>query len=369
MSTDGGSGDVYRASPSGSLLVVALGSTGGLSLLRADGSGAATVLLSGGSPVAAVAFSQCEDMVASVSDDKSVRVWSTAGSAEPIVSLTSQRKPSAVAFASAPDGQALLLVGGKTGDVLAYRLPGLEGGPVYLLTHTASMLTAMVVAGTGGVLVTADRDEKIRVSQFPQTSRVVAYCLGHTAFVSSLLVPQNAPGLLLSGGGDGTVRLWAFAEGQQLASVEVGSEAEAAAADADADDDQAMADAAAVVDLAYCELPPSSSQWGCAAAVVCGRAEVPLFLVRRGAGVETDDEEVGSTLVAAQRIPLPARPLLCCRTLDDHTNQARAHVSRTNTSRTLRQPMTVTQNEGRCRPHTRKPHTPTILIHTGLVYV
>ena len=88
-----------------------------------------------------------------------------------------------------------------------------------LLGHTASMLTALAVAPASTQqqqqwLLTADRDEIIRVSSFPMTSCLHGYLLGHTAFVtdvaslSSVSSPPQKDDAVVSCGGDGTVRVW-----------------------------------------------------------------------------------------------------------------------------------------------------------------
>ncbi len=49
-------------------------------------------------------------------------------------------------------------------------------------------------------ILSSDRDEKIRVSCYPQVYSIQSYCLGHTSFVTSILIPQNKPNILISGG-------------------------------------------------------------------------------------------------------------------------------------------------------------------------
>jgi WD40 repeat protein len=99
-----------------------------------------------------------------------------------------------------------------------------------LLGHTASMLTSAHVlavqdAATGRqrqLIFTSDRDEKIRVSQFPSTYRIEGFLLGHEAFVSSVAV-LSSKGLCVSIGGDNTLRLWDFTTCQELATADIES--------------------------------------------------------------------------------------------------------------------------------------------------
>ncbi|XP_010225522.1 PREDICTED: tRNA (guanine-N(7)-)-methyltransferase non-catalytic subunit WDR4 [Tinamus guttatus] len=65
-------------------------------------------------------------------------------------------------------------------------------------------------------ILTADRDEKIRVSLAKAPHNIVSYCLGHKEFVSKIFVIPNYPDLLLSASGDSTVRLWEYKIGKEV---------------------------------------------------------------------------------------------------------------------------------------------------------
>ncbi|XP_078063861.1 tRNA (guanine-N(7)-)-methyltransferase non-catalytic subunit wdr4 [Mustelus asterias] len=83
------------------------------------------------------------------------------------------------------------------------------------------MLLAVAVSPDSRYVITADRDEKIRVSLLEQPYIIQAFCLGHHEFVSELSIPLNHPHLLVSGSGDGTVRLWEYENGKQLHCLEL----------------------------------------------------------------------------------------------------------------------------------------------------
>ncbi|PGH18634.1 hypothetical protein AJ79_00413 [Helicocarpus griseus UAMH5409] len=116
-------------------------------------------------------------------------------------------------------------------------------GPAFeltLLLGHVSMLTDVAfvdlpvksgAASSRPYIITADRDEHIRVSRGPpQTHVIQSYCLGHTAFVSRLCVPPWDVSTLISGGGDDYLLVWRWAEGKllQKAQLPLGGEEVAA---------------------------------------------------------------------------------------------------------------------------------------------
>lgn len=40
----------------------------------------------------------------------------------------------------------------------------------------------------GRYILTVDRDEKLRISHYPQTFIIENFCLGHTAFINSVVI-------------------------------------------------------------------------------------------------------------------------------------------------------------------------------------
>ena len=79
------------------------------------------------------------------------------------------------------------------------------------------MLLDIVMSPCGNYIITSDRDEKIRVSKFPNSYNIQCYCLGHTDFVTSIqVVVHSRENLLLSGSGDGSLRVWKYLEGVEV---------------------------------------------------------------------------------------------------------------------------------------------------------
>jgi len=142
---------------------------------------------------------------------------------------TPRRTHSLCAMFLPSSNESVIVAGDKVGDVWVFPLPNLASKRRHVLTHTASIITA--VSGGGGgdnrsykYLITADRDEKLRVSSWPRCFNVESYCLGHTRFVSTLCLVTNPPEgsslssgeLMVSGGGDGALRLWHLRSGRLL---------------------------------------------------------------------------------------------------------------------------------------------------------
>lgn len=107
--------------------------------------------------------------------------------------------------------------------------PAEKIGPTFehtLLLGHVSMLTDVALATLHGrkYIITADRDEHIRVSRgIPQAHIIEGFCLGHTEFVSRLCIPNERPEILVSAGGDTDIFIWEWFSGQLLSSADLKS--------------------------------------------------------------------------------------------------------------------------------------------------
>ena len=73
-------------------------------------------------------------------------------------------------------------------------------------------------------MVTADRDEHIRISRgIPMTHVIENFCLGHREFISRICIPDSRPEVLISGGGDDEVFVWEWESGRLVSRVELKS--------------------------------------------------------------------------------------------------------------------------------------------------
>lgn len=100
-----------------------------------------------------------------------------------------------------------------------------------LVLGHASIITCFLLSHDGRYIITADRDEHIRVSSYPNGYNVERYCLGHQLcvaipthiyfpfmccrrrFISAICVPAFEPLSLVSGGGDPSMNVWDWITG------------------------------------------------------------------------------------------------------------------------------------------------------------
>jgi len=132
------------------------------------------------------------------------------------------KRISSIIFSQFPSQTAdttILLVGDALGDVFAFPVskecpPGIRR---HLLGHTASVITSIRVIAPSArrnmQILSADRDEKIRISSFPDAYKIDGYLLGHEEFISDMDVKiVSTLGkeyiLCVSCSGDMTLRLW-----------------------------------------------------------------------------------------------------------------------------------------------------------------
>jgi len=80
------------------------------------------------------------------------------------------------------------------------------------------MLLDVTMSDCGRYIITCDRDEKIRVSRYPNAYSINNFCLGHAEFVSGISICPHRSSLLISASGDGTIRVWDFLTGKEIGS-------------------------------------------------------------------------------------------------------------------------------------------------------
>lgn len=117
------------------------------------------------------------------------------------------------------DSNKQILIADKSGDVLIYNI-NKEGDKGTKLLGHLSLLLDVLLADDCKHIITCDRDEKIRVSCYPNTYNIETYCLGHKEFVKKLeLLPHNKK-YLASCSGDGTIKLWNYINGELCLNID-----------------------------------------------------------------------------------------------------------------------------------------------------
>ncbi|XP_040913593.1 tRNA (guanine-N(7)-)-methyltransferase non-catalytic subunit wdr4 [Toxotes jaculatrix] len=194
------------------------------------------------------------------------------------------RRCTSLVFSQAEDE---LLVADKSGDVYSFSVaePQREGE---LKMGHLSMLLAVTMSPDDKYIITADRDEKIRVSHRKCPYNIQSFCLGHQQFVSALLIPSAHSHCLLSGSGDGTVKLWDYESGRRLQSWDLKELEETPESEADKQKTPTV-----------CRI--ASSPDGQHVAVQCERVSTVQFF-----SLERANEE---RLVPHSRLSLPHRPV------------------------------------------------------------
>lgn len=107
--------------------------------------------------------------------------------------------------------ETFVLVSDGSGDVYHFDL---KQSKSKLLMGHLSMILDLKLSPNKRFLATSDRDEKIRISHFPNAYNIQSFCLSHSEFVSSIMLVDD--NLLLSGSGDGTLKLWNYMDGKLI---------------------------------------------------------------------------------------------------------------------------------------------------------
>jgi tRNA (guanine-N(7)-)-methyltransferase subunit TRM82 len=188
-----------------------------------------------------LAISPDSKYAVTVSNDKGLRVYDLVEKTH-LSTRYLTKKPSMISFTdkSNTDTGLDIIVSDKVGDCYLYPLvprdissdkvkimdiqadPTLNPEATYLLGHV-SVLTSHILTEDkeGKWLISADRDEHIRVTRYPNTYVIDKYMFGTDGFVSSIHIPTGHPELLLSAGGEGVMRLCIWKTWRQVGSIDI----------------------------------------------------------------------------------------------------------------------------------------------------
>ncbi len=125
----------------------------------------------------------------------------------------SEKAPNVVIFECDDDKQLAILIADRHGDVSRHTV-SLDSNhySVEVIIGHVSIVTDM--ESKDGLLVTADRDEKLRISSLSSPYEIRAFLLGHSDYVAGCAIIGDN---IVSVSGDGTVRLWPLnADGSEM---------------------------------------------------------------------------------------------------------------------------------------------------------
>lgn len=145
-----------------------------------------------------------------ITEDRSLVIWSTSDWSLRSTKLL-ERSASKIVFSPSNDK---ILVADKTGDVYMFSVSDDATEKGTLLLGHLSILLDVCMTDDEKYIITCDRDEKIRVTCYPNTYNIKSFCLGHIGFVTRIIILRND--ILLSSSGDGSFKLWDFQRGECL---------------------------------------------------------------------------------------------------------------------------------------------------------
>ena len=193
------------ASKDGTIVVFA--STKNAYVLRVE-TGTVAALESKGH-IRAMAYSETRRILACVTDSKELALFDV-DSGTLVNTRQVWKRPNCVAFTQ--DSQKIV-IGDKFGDVYSYHIDNVDIAATLLLGHV-SIVTDFAWTNDFKQLITADRDEKLRVNRYPETFILDQFLLGHLEFVSRIVVVAGNDNVAISGGGDPFLMVWDCKTGQ-----------------------------------------------------------------------------------------------------------------------------------------------------------
>lgn len=131
----------------------------------------------------------------------------------------SEKCPTAVLFEKVEDASVTALIADRFGDVsrTVFSLSDSTVESTIIVGHV-SIITDMAVAN--GLLLTADRDEKVRLTILETPHIIKAFLLGHTEYITAIGIVNGDR--VVSVAGDGTVRLWRLdADGSDMSANQI----------------------------------------------------------------------------------------------------------------------------------------------------
>ncbi|KRX61878.1 tRNA (guanine-N(7)-)-methyltransferase non-catalytic subunit wuho [Trichinella sp. T9] len=128
------------------------------------------------------------------------------------IKFTTPKQATSLVFIN--DGQSVIIAD-RAGNVYQFEPPSSK--PSVLLGHI-SMILDLIFSSDLRYIVSCDRDNRIRVSNFPNTYNIETFCVGHKDFVRSLgwMKVDEHLSFLMSASGDGTIGIWQLPIGKLI---------------------------------------------------------------------------------------------------------------------------------------------------------
>ncbi|KAM9950011.1 hypothetical protein ACTFIT_011239 [Dictyostelium discoideum] len=190
--------------------------------------------------IRSIEFTKNNQSLITSSSDKFLKIWDTTNNFKNIKSINTNKK---IICSILNKDDSEILVSDKCGDVFKYSLiddsknkievsgdksakhDEKESDKNLVFGHYSSIVD-IKFSPCFNYLLSADRDEKIRVSHYPNCFDIESFCLGHTKYVTEILLVPGRDDLLISGSGDGTIKLWNWKQGKCLQTVDFNSKHE-----------------------------------------------------------------------------------------------------------------------------------------------
>ncbi|OUM68231.1 hypothetical protein PIROE2DRAFT_4109 [Piromyces sp. E2] len=166
--------------------------------------------------IRSINFNNDASILAVASDDKNLKFWNVK-TGECLLTKNTPKKVNSLVFEN--NGRNVLVADGF-GDVYRYSVDDSEENGKLMLGHV-SMLTDILLSKDEKYVITSDRDEKIRITNYPKTYIIKTFCLGHKEYISKMHFIPNNESLLLSGGGDEYLFLWDFINAKIIQKIDI----------------------------------------------------------------------------------------------------------------------------------------------------
>ncbi|RLV90003.1 hypothetical protein JA1_004859 [Spathaspora sp. JA1] len=166
-------------------------------------------------------------LVGTTDSDKSTIIFHIDFAADNCLTLSKRQVLSKRPCAISIDAETKnVIVADKFGDVYAVPIDSEEPVPEKQLSPVlghVSMLSDVLMTTYKGkqFIITSDRDEHIRISNYPKSYVVKDWLFGHREFVSDLYISEHDTSVLISGGGDDFICLWHWFDNRLLTKIEL----------------------------------------------------------------------------------------------------------------------------------------------------